>query len=180
MDGKTTADGIFGKVTEDAVKQFQRASKLSADGVVGPKTADALDLSLPKPSVVATKDGHILNATQINRLAVIIDGLIPTGPLDLFDDPLILWTVEKLDSIIAKLLPAHILKYAQDISSGVDSGDFSAISKRITSAINSRINFPILTEDTEEKVIGFFVKFIIESLRTGRNIDTAFKALALK
>lgn len=31
-------DGIFGKLTEDAVKAYQKAHKLAVDGVVGPKT----------------------------------------------------------------------------------------------------------------------------------------------
>jgi N-acetylmuramoyl-L-alanine amidase len=35
-------DGIFGKVTEDAVIRFQKAANLRVDGIVGPQTRDAL------------------------------------------------------------------------------------------------------------------------------------------
>ena len=47
--GKTGADGIFGKNTEAAVKQFQRehndmdGNPLKVDGIVGQKTWGALD-----------------------------------------------------------------------------------------------------------------------------------------
>lgn len=33
-----TADGIFGKITNHWVKEYQAASKLTVDGIVGPKT----------------------------------------------------------------------------------------------------------------------------------------------
>ena len=33
-----TPDGIFGKMTTRAVKQYQRANNLKADGIVGPST----------------------------------------------------------------------------------------------------------------------------------------------
>ncbi len=39
---KVSADGIFGKGTEDAVKKFQKANKLKADGVVGTQTKNLL------------------------------------------------------------------------------------------------------------------------------------------
>lgn len=43
-------DGIFGKMTEEAVKEFQRANGLTPDGVVGPKTLDRLDFGTLIPS----------------------------------------------------------------------------------------------------------------------------------
>lgn len=36
-------DGIFGALTEEAVRAFQKSKGLTADGIVGPKTWDALN-----------------------------------------------------------------------------------------------------------------------------------------
>lgn len=44
--GKTGADGKFGKNTEKAVKEFQKAKKLAVDGIVGAKTWAALDKAI--------------------------------------------------------------------------------------------------------------------------------------
>ncbi|MGI6550709.1 MAG: peptidoglycan-binding domain-containing protein [Syntrophomonadales bacterium] len=38
MGSRIAIDGIFGPITENAVKKFQRYFKLSADGIVGPNT----------------------------------------------------------------------------------------------------------------------------------------------
>lgn len=38
------ADGIFGPITEEAVKAFQKANGLTVDGIVGPKTWDKLGI----------------------------------------------------------------------------------------------------------------------------------------
>lgn len=40
--GPLTADGVFGRLTEEAVIQFQQSENLDADGLVGPATRAAL------------------------------------------------------------------------------------------------------------------------------------------
>ena len=63
--GKWGADGKFGKMTQQAVMDFQRANRLSVDGIVGPSTWQALsDTPVKKVTV------HIpgLTEAQANKL----------------------------------------------------------------------------------------------------------------
>ena len=46
------SDGIFGSLTEEAVKAFQKAKGLTVDGVVGAKTWGALGLTTPNPRTI--------------------------------------------------------------------------------------------------------------------------------
>ena len=45
------ADGIFGPLTEEAVKDFQRSNGLEVDGVVGTNTLSKLNLSVNKRNI---------------------------------------------------------------------------------------------------------------------------------
>ena len=47
------ADGIFGKRTDGAVRQFQEQNALDVDGIVGPLTWKALGVELPEPEVAS-------------------------------------------------------------------------------------------------------------------------------
>lgn len=68
------ADGIFGRLTEEAVRDFQRSKGLTADGIVGPKTWAALGIvsSANKRNITeiilhytATPEGEDFSVEQI-------------------------------------------------------------------------------------------------------------------
>ena len=69
------ADGIFGPLTEEAVKEFQRRKGLTADGVVGAKTRAALGVARSSRKVdqiilhcTATPEGEDYTVEQIRQM----------------------------------------------------------------------------------------------------------------
>lgn len=67
-------DGIFGPVTEEAVKEFQRERKLTVDGIVGLKTWAALGLNHYRRTITkiilhctATPEGRDYTVEQIRQ-----------------------------------------------------------------------------------------------------------------
>lgn len=68
------ADGIFGPITEEAVKDFQRANGLEVDGIVGANTLSKLNLSVNKRNIKelivhcsATPEGKDFTVSQIRE-----------------------------------------------------------------------------------------------------------------
>lgn len=58
-------DGIYGPLTKEAVKYFQRKNGLSVDGIVGPKTAAALGMTLSSSSSSSSS----ISSSDLNLLA---------------------------------------------------------------------------------------------------------------
>lgn len=67
-------DGIFGPITEEAVKEFQKTAGLTVDGIVGPKTWDKLGITSNKRNIKeiivhcsATPEGKDYTTKDIDR-----------------------------------------------------------------------------------------------------------------
>lgn len=176
--GNSNIDGRFGQITRDAVISYQQAHGLAPDGVVGRSTANSLGLELSPPALLP-KSEHILSAAQLRKLAEAVDALIPT-PVDYFDDAAIAWLVEKIDSTLAGVLPPKIANYLKDLAQGIELGDLGAFKKRLTGSLNQYINVPLLSEETEGKILGFVVEVVAESLQLGRSLDDALSKLLPK
>lgn len=58
-------DGIYGSLTREAVRYFQRKNGLAVDGIVGPKTAAALGMTLSSGSSSSSS----LSSSDLNLLA---------------------------------------------------------------------------------------------------------------
>lgn len=68
------ADGIFGPITEEAVKQFQKERNLAVDGIVGPETWAALGFASYRRTITkiilhctATPEGKDYTVEQIRQ-----------------------------------------------------------------------------------------------------------------
>jgi peptidoglycan hydrolase-like protein with peptidoglycan-binding domain len=57
-------DGIFGPLTEAAVKEFQQGSGLAVDGIVGPLTWAALPDGGPMPTLREGSTGDVVRSLQ--------------------------------------------------------------------------------------------------------------------
>jgi peptidoglycan hydrolase-like protein with peptidoglycan-binding domain len=59
-----TVDGVFGQLTEAAVKEFQQGARLDVDGVVGPLTWAALPDGGPMPVLQEGSSGAVVSSLQ--------------------------------------------------------------------------------------------------------------------
>lgn len=92
-------DGIFGPMTEQAVKEFQQGAGLTVDGIVGPMTWNALPDGGPMPLLRNGSTGPV-----VERLQTILENGAPgqwgtgPGPVDGIFGPLTDTSVQAFQS----------------------------------------------------------------------------------
>ncbi len=57
-------DGVFGPLTEGAVKEFQQGAGLTADGIIGPLTWNALPDGATMPTLQEGSTGEVVRSLQ--------------------------------------------------------------------------------------------------------------------
>lgn len=152
--GGDGVDGVFGKKTEDAVKEFQKSNKgwdgepLKVDGLVGPRTSDALNramvgrwyghyqtpLSLtagiPHHTVTA---GYLGNGLSIRRDGAIMARVFVAGeiPETAFEAPLIIRLIDGAGEPLKRV--AYTLEMDDPSFKGVagETDDKGVLSQRI-------------------------------------------------
>jgi peptidoglycan hydrolase-like protein with peptidoglycan-binding domain len=73
-------DGVFGRITERAVKRFQRRKGIEADGVVGPATREAMGLAtISSGSAGAYTDPGVALPRVLRQIAKCESGGNPTA-----------------------------------------------------------------------------------------------------
>lgn len=129
--GMTGADGRFGSSTEQAVKKFQRAMRITADGVVGKVTSDAITAALNKQN--DNRYGLSDFVTEVQKIVGISkpDGI--AGPVTLSKTVTI---SQKINSTHALVKPIQKRLYAMGYTEvgkvdGVAGSKFTKAVKRL-------------------------------------------------
>lgn len=132
--------------------------------------------------VQVTKDmdnkADMLSDSEINALAQKINGMFNIPVLGETSELIVFAKIIKLiDRKLCQLLPNEYYKLVKDSTDGISQEEATALEKRLTPLINSRVNIPIISEEQEEKLISMILGMIINAMVKGARLEQINPAL---
>lgn len=115
---------------------------------------------------------EMLSNAEVNALAQKVNSAINLPFLNEKKELIVFVKVIKwIDKQLYKFLPNEYYELVKDASDGISKDEAIKIEERLTPLINNVINIPILTEKTEEKLIGLILGFIINAMVKGFKLE---------
>lgn len=79
--------------------------------------------------------------------------------------------IRRIDQKVYELLPNEYYSLVRDTSNGISDEEAANIEARLTPLINEKVNLPFLSEDQENKIIGFILNSLINAMRKNVKLD---------
>ncbi len=79
--------------------------------------------------------------------------------------------IRRIDRKVYELLPNEYYSLVKKSSDGISDEDAENIEARMTPLINEKINLPFLSEEMEEKLIGFVLNSLINAMRKNLKLE---------
>jgi hypothetical protein len=79
--------------------------------------------------------------------------------------------IRRIDQKVYELLPNEYYALVKKSSDGISDEDAENIEARMTPLINEEVNLPFLSEEMEEKLIGFVLNSLINAMRKNFKLE---------
>jgi hypothetical protein len=79
--------------------------------------------------------------------------------------------IKRIDQKVYELLPNEYYSLVKSVSNGISDEDAENIEARMTPLINEKVNLPFLSEEMEQKIIGFVLNSLINAMRKNFKLD---------
>ena len=80
--------------------------------------------------------------------------------------------VKRIDGFLYQVLPNEIYQLVKVAHDGISPAEADEMTERLTKIANRYVDFPILSEYMEEKLLQFVISLIVRAMVTGESLAT--------
>jgi len=118
------------------------------------------------------KETEMLTDAEINAIAQKVNKVTNLPFLDEEKEFIVFGKIiKRIDQVLYNLLPNEYYELVKDASDGINKEEATKFEERLTPTLNNLINIPVLTENQEQKLIGFVLSIIINAMVKGLKLE---------